>query len=257
MKAIARRLRLALALGISVIPPAASAETPVGSNVDIRTVVSLKVAEVEAQKLLTAPWLVTPVASGPGKGTNFVLVFYDRLLNQDAGGKPAAGAIDRAVAFIVPARHPRGEDPASYVVRVVTANPQALPGPFKNSVRGSVRFEQAIKASDMEPASVTERWEVRDASGGMVSLDLQYLRAAPARVKTEQKTYGGPDPNFFQIYRIDSGGDVLRSVPSAIDRVQRYQLRVTMADLRKAVDGTEQLVSITNVPWYVRSVALP
>jgi hypothetical protein len=86
---------------------------------------------------------------------------------------------------------------------------------------------------------------------------LQYARGAPSRVKSEARVHGGRDPNFFQIFRVDSGSDVLRSVPAGIDRVQRYQLRVTMADLRKAFDGSEQLVSIMAIPWFVRSVALP
>jgi hypothetical protein len=48
---------------IGFTSPEASAETPVGSNVDIRTVVNVKVAE--AQKWLTARWQVHPAASGP------------------------------------------------------------------------------------------------------------------------------------------------------------------------------------------------
>jgi hypothetical protein len=257
MRAAALSLVLTLALSIGFTSPDASAETPVGSNVDIRTVVNVKVAEAEAQKWLTAPWQVHPAASGPAKGANFVLVFYDRLLNQDPGGKPAAGGMDRALALIVPAKHQQSDEVAGYVVRVWTANPQALPGPYKNSVRASVRLEQAIRATDMEPASITERWEVRDTSGGVVNLELQYARGAPSRVKSEARVHGGRDPNFFQIFRVDSGSDVLRSVPAGIDRVERYQLRVTMADLRKAFDGSEQLVSVMAIPWYVRSVALP
>ena len=50
---------------------------------------------------------------------------------------------------------------------------------------------------------------------------------------------------------------MLRSVPSAIDRVKRLQLRVTIADLKKAFDGSEQVVSVTALPWYVREVSLP
>jgi hypothetical protein len=257
MKAVALSLVLTLALSIGLTSSEASAETPVGSNVDIRTVVNLKVPDAEAQKWLTAPWQVHPFASGAAKGANFVLLFYDRLLNQDPGGKPAAGGTDRALALIVPAKHSQSDEVAGYVVRVFTASPQALPGPFKNSVRASVRLEQAIKATDIEPASVTERWDVRDTSGGAVNLELQYLRAAPARTKSEAKTHGGRDPNFALLYRVDSGSDVLRSVPTGIDRVQRYQLRVTMADLRKMFDGSEQLVSIVAIPWYVRNVVMP
>jgi hypothetical protein len=75
-------LTLALLVGLLTIG-VASAETRVGSNVDVRTVVALKVAEAEAQKLLPAGWQVNPVASGPNQGANLTLTFIDQLLNQD------------------------------------------------------------------------------------------------------------------------------------------------------------------------------
>jgi hypothetical protein len=69
--------------------------------------------------------------------------------------------------------------------------------------------------------------------------------------------YGGPDPAFFRIYRFDSGDDVLRSVPTGVDRVKELSLRVTTAELKKAFDGTEQIVSVIALPWYQREVSLP
>jgi hypothetical protein len=219
--------------------------------------VALKVAEAEAQKLLPAAWQVNPVASGPNQGANLTLTFIDRLLNQDPEGKLASGGSARTLAFGVPAKNPATGAAGNNVVRILAANTKAVPGPYKVASPASVRLEQSIKATDMEPAAVTERWEVRDQSGGTVTLTLEYQRALPARNKTEAKVYGGPDPSFFRIYRVDSGGDVLRSVPSAIDRVKRLQLRVTISDLKKAFDGSEQVVSVTALPWYVREVSLP
>lgn len=143
------------------------------------------------------------------------------------------------------------------LVRIFTANPQNVPGPYKVAAPASVRLEQSIKATDMEPATVSERWEVQDRSGGTVTLVLEYQRALPARSKGEAKVYGGPDPAFFRIYRMDAGNDVLRSVPASVDRVKRLQLRVAIADLKRAFDGSEQIVSVTAVPWYVREVSLP
>jgi hypothetical protein len=120
---------------IGIALPGASAETAVQSNIDVRTVVAVKVAEVEAQRWLTGPWQLNPVASGPNQGANFILVFYDRLLNLGGGGKPAGGGMDRALALVVPAKHPQTGDIVSYVVRVLTANPQALPGPTRTRSR--------------------------------------------------------------------------------------------------------------------------
>src|SRR4029434_8140251 len=90
------------------------------------------------------------------------------------------------------------------VVRVLTTDAKGLPGPYKTSAPASLRLEQSIKATDMEPAMVTERWEVRDQSGGPIVLALEYTRGVPTRTKAEPKVYGGPDPAFCPRYRLDS-----------------------------------------------------
>jgi len=249
-------LTLGLLVGL-IIAGVASSETKVGSNVDVRTVVALKIAETEAQKLLPPGWQVNPVASGPNQGANLTMTFIDQLLNQDPEGKAASGGSARTLAFGVPAKNTATGAAGNNVVRILAANRQAVPGPYKVAVPASVRLEQSIKATDMEPATVTERWEVRDQSGGTVTLALEYTRALPTRAKAEAKVYGGPDPVFFRIYRTDVGGDVLRSGPAGVDRVKKLQLRVGIADLKKAFDGSEQIVSVTAMPWYVREVALP
>ena len=240
-----------LAVGI------ASSETKVGSNIDVRTIVAVKIADAEAQKLLPPGWQVNPIASGPNQGANLTMTFIDQLLNQDAEGKPAAVSSTRTLAFGVPATNAATGAAGNNVVRTITTNAAAAPGAYKVGKPGSMRLEQSIKATDNEPATVSERWEVRDESGGTVTLSLEYTRALPARNKGESKVYGGPDPVFFRIYRTDAGADVLRSVPTGIDRVKKLSLRVTMPDLKKAFDGSEQIVSVTAIPWYVREVALP
>jgi hypothetical protein len=246
---------LALLIGLLVTGVAAS-QTKVGSDVNVRTVVAVKVAEAEAQKLLPAGWQVNPVASGPNQGANLSLTFIDELLNQDPEGKPKTNTV-RRLAIGVPAKNAATGATGNNVVRVLTANAESLPGPYKTSMPASLRLEQSIKATDMEPATVTERWEVRDRSGGTVTLSLEYTRGVPARMKNESKIYGGPDPAFFRIYRADTGGDVLRSAVTGVDRVKKLSLRVTTAELKKAFDGTEQVVSITALPWYQREVSLP
>ena len=249
-------LTLALLLG-PLIVGIASSETKVGSNIDVRTIVAVKIAEVEAQKLLPPGWQVNPIASGPNQGATLTMTFIDQLLNQDPEGKPAAAASTRTLAFGVPAKNATTGAAGNNVVRTFTTNPAGPPGAYRVGKLGSMRLEQSIKATDNEPATVSERWEVRDQSGGTVTLALEYTRALPARNKGESKVYGGPDPNFFRIYRTDAGADVLRSTATGVDRVKKVSLRVTIADLKKAFDGSEQIVSITAIPWYVREVALP
>jgi len=254
-RTVALLLTLVLLLG-PLAAGIASSETRVGSDLNVRTVVALKVAEAEAQRLLPAGWQVNPAASGPSQGANLSLVFIDELLAQDPEGKAQTNSV-RRLAVVVFAKNPTTGAAGSNVIRVLTTSAEGMPGPYKTSAPASLRLEQSIKATDMEPASVTERWEVRDRSGGTITLALEYTRGAPMRSKGESKVYGGPDPNFFRIYRFDSGGDVLRSVPTGVDRVKKLSLRVATAELKKAFDGKEQVVSVTALPWYLREVSLP
>lgn len=240
-----------------VITGGALAETPVGTNLESRTVVSVRVSQAEVQSWLPAPWQVNPVPSGPSKDANLNIVFINPWLTLDPDGKPTATPIDRRVALAIPAKHPQTGEATNFVARIYVSNPNGAPGAYKNSVPASVRMEQALKGTGLEPASGSELWEVRDAAGGAIELRLQYQRGIPARVKAEGKPRSTVDANFFRIYRFDQGLDVVKSVPTSVDRVQQYSLRVTMAELRKLFDGSEQLVSVALVPWYHRQVSLP
>jgi len=247
-----------LLLSVTLDARLATAETLVESNADVRTTVTLKVKDAEAQKLLPAGWQVAPLDGGPAKGGNLLLVLIDRIVSQGADGKASGvGPIDRALAVVVPAKHGQTGAAGPNVVGVYSANPKALPGPYKNSVQATLQVEQSTKATDLEPATVSEAWSVRERGGGVVSLRLEYPRGALARSKSESKIYGGPDPAFFRIYRVDQATDLLRSVPTGTDRLKHYQLHVSMPELKLMFDGTEQVISVVVIPLYVRQVSLP
>jgi hypothetical protein len=50
--------------------------------------------------------------------------------------------------------------------------------------------------------------------------------------------------------------DVARSTAVGIDRVSRFSFKATGPRLAPLFDGTEQLVSITSIPSYLRSIFL-
>lgn len=91
----------------------------------------------------------------------------------------------------------------------------------------------------------------------MLQFRIEYQRAVPWRAKLEIKPRSAVEPTFFRIYRIDQGSDLIKSIPAGIDRVQSYQLHVTVSELRKLFDGTEKVVGIVVIPWYVRQLFLP
>jgi hypothetical protein len=238
-------------------PALAWAQTLAGYNNENRIVLALRVPQAAAQAWLPAPWQVAPFESGPSRGANVLVVFHTPWLIQDAAGKPAAAAIDRRVAIEVPARNPQTGATTEFVVRVYHANPNAAPGFYRVSVPVTVREEQTVKGSGLEPPTGSELWDVRDARGGLLEFRLEYQGGVPTRVRTEASPHSAVDPNLYQIYRIDHGLDVVRSVPDGVNRIRQYSLRVTMAELRGLFDGTEQLVSASLLPWYIREVFRP
>ena len=81
---------ISLAGNLSLTQPVC-AETLVQSTAETRLVVALRVGQAELQKLVPAPWQVTPIPGGPLKEANFFIVFIDAFLVQDAQGKPDIG----------------------------------------------------------------------------------------------------------------------------------------------------------------------
>jgi hypothetical protein len=232
-------------------------ETLVQSTLDSRIVLAFRVNSVELQKWLPAPWQPNPAETGPSKDANLMVTFVDRLLDQDAEGKPAAVPTYRIVAVGVPGKNPQTGESAPLVMRIFNSNPQGVPGFYKTAVQATVTREQKLKGVGVEPGTGTERWEMRDPRGGMIELRLKYTQGIPSRAKSEAKPHSGSDPATWRIYRFEQSTDVLRSIPTGIDRVKSYKFRATVPELAKLFDGSEQLVSISSIPSYTRQTFLP
>jgi hypothetical protein len=258
-----RRYRaLSLLFGILILGSVCStrldaAETLVQQNVDIRVVLAFRVGHAALQKWLPAQWQVDPTATGPSKGANLTVSFIERLLNQDGEGKVAAEPTTRLVALVAPAKHGQNGETAPFDIREYNAGPQGVPGPYKTGLSATIRRETSLQATDAAPGAASELWEVKESGGGLIEFRVEYQRGIPSRTKPEVKLHSAIDPGFFRIYRPDVGTDLVKSTPLGIDRVRSYQFRVSVPELRPLFDGTEQLVSIVVMPWYVRQVFLP
>lgn len=255
---MAVRVSLVLAIVVAGVLTAstARAETPVGSNADTRVVVSLQVRPEALQQWVSGSWQVNPVAAGPSKGANLSVVFVDQQLVLDADGKPVAAGVNRIMALTVPGKHSGTGETAAVVARIYSAEPSYVPSPYKNGVAAAIRRERAVKESNTEPPSGREVWTIQ-AAGGTAELQFDYQGGLPIRSKSEAKVYSGVEPTFFRIYRVEQGADVIKSVPDGIDRVQNFKLRVAIPELGKLFDGSERVVSVVMIPWYLRQVSLP
>ena len=85
----------------------------------------------------------------------------------------------------------------------------------------------------------------------------QLERGTPALLAFDQKTYSGADPTFYHIYRGDRGVDTVRSAAGGIDQTTRLELAASGPLLGRLLDGSQELVAVTSVPWYHRDTFLP
>lgn len=248
---------LTVTLFVAISAALASAETLVLTSADTRLVLAFQVSPAAAQAALPADWKPSPPPSGPSMGANLLLVFVEGQSQFDGQGKPTAGGMNRFVVAAIPATNPNIGAMGPMIVGGFAAHPDGAPGAYKNYSVAQIAQERTVRTDGQGPGHATESWEVRDASGGTLTVRLGYDRTTPARVKAESKIYSAVEPTFFRIYRVEQGVDVVKSIPTGTDRSRNYEFRSTLGAFKNLLDGNEKLVSITSIPWYVRQVFLP
>ncbi|MCB2171096.1 MAG: hypothetical protein KQI78_25850 [Deltaproteobacteria bacterium] len=233
------------------------AETLYESNAETRCMLGMHVGQAALQKQVPEPWQVISIPGGPLKDVNFFMIFIDPIVVQDAQGKPNPGGGSPKVVFAVPARNTQTNEVATLVTGGYTANPSTAPGPYKNFQHAPIQRVFTRKVLDPKGCTVEDAWIVGETDKGLIELHLQYQPGPPFRSKSEQKVYSAKDPEFFRIYRIDSATDMVKNVPMNVDRIKDYRLRVTAPQMNGIFDGTEQIITISAIPLYVRQVFLP
>ena len=248
--ALSRRGALLLALLAGLAGPA-RAETLVEKVYETRTYLYFKVADAAAQAVLPAGWQPAAVPQGPAKGASLILVLIERLLATDAANRAIEPATNRLFVVVVPGRDAAGTV-GPVVVGGISAEPAGAPGAYRTYAAGKVEF-----ARHSRDGVVDEDWEAESPAGDRLALGLSYVQGPPAFLAFDQRTYSGLDPAFFRIYRGDWGVDPVRSSVTGVDRVSRLELTASGPLLGRMLDGAQELVNVSAVPWYRRETFLP
>jgi hypothetical protein len=220
-----------------------------------RITLAFHVQPEAAQALLPAPWRLDPLASGPFKGANLMVAFIDRIREDDPEGKPRYSGTNPFVVFSAPAKHPQTGAKATVLLGGFASNPANVPGFYQVYRSATVRVEHATRSCEPDVEEVTDFWEVRDATGTTIlELRLQSLLQVGARTrdKGEPNVISAKDPARWRIYKFEAATDVVKSVPLGIDRVEEYAFQVSWPEYNQLFDGSEQLLGITLMPWYLR-----
>lgn len=214
-----------------------------------RTSVSLRVKPEAAQAFLPAGWTV---AAAPG-APNLTLIFMDRKLALTPDGKPLQSGVNRLLVLSISARNTATGQVRGLIVGGYSTDPQGVPGAYKVYAPGAVtvaRTERTQAAGGKEQVTVEEHWTATGADGATVKLDLAFARGVPTLGGFEQQIYSGADPEFHRTYRGQQASEVLRG--PGVDKVQSVKLSAKGGKLGAAIDGTQQIVTISQAPYYAR-----
>lgn len=225
-------------------------EKLIGTNADLRTVLSFNVSQAAAQKLLPDGWEVNSPTSGPAKGSNLTVVLDEEVTSFDPDGK--AIATFRGAALSVPAKK-KGTQTSGAVV-VAGYFDVGAPGKFGVYTTAEVNIERKAHTSTQGRSTIREIWQITAGDGSSIEAQFEFTRGLPERRKIESRLFSPVNPDVVIVYRIDQASDVVRSTATGVDRVTKFSFKASGGKLSSLFDGTEQLISIVSVPWYSRQV---
>jgi hypothetical protein len=249
-----RSLSVALLLLAASLAAAQDNEKLTAVDNSVRTVITFKAPTAAVQKLLPAGWEIQAPIAGPDKGSNLALYLIDFQVGQDPNGKLLTGR--PTLALVIPVRKTEADLAASVIPGGYTAQ-AGVPGPYSNFVAGKVTVERQSHTDGDGKAVIDEKWEIKGDDGSALDFQIQFIRGVPIRENTETAYYSSVKPDFYRIYRVVQGTDVVRSTATGTDRVTRLSFKASGGQLAPLFDGTEQLVSVTSLPVFSRAIWLP
>ncbi len=251
---IHRRLLLAAP---AIFATRALAQVPSERTVETRLSLAFRVDDAALRPLLPPGFVPAPATAGPNRGANFRLDLVERLLVATASdNRPAGPGRAFELLAVIPAREASGTGAGAVVAWSVT-RPEFVPGPYRNATAGTVQATRKATADGTGALGLNEEWRVAAPDGSRLSLTLVADRATPTRAVFTSTTFSGTVPGLSRLYQTDQGSDVLRAQGQP-DRITSLELEATgpRFDLLGPAP-LDRLVSVTAIPWLVRTASLP
>jgi hypothetical protein len=131
------------------------------------------------------------------------------------------------------------------------------PGPYSNFVAAKVTVNRQSHTDGDGKAVIDENWEVKGDDGSALEFQIQFVRGMPVREQVEAKYYSTVRPEFYRVYRVEQGADIVRSTATGTDRATKVSFKASGGKLAPLFDGSEQMISVTSLPFFSRSIYLP
>jgi hypothetical protein len=224
------------------------------TDLSVRVGLTFKVPDAVVQKMLPAGFEVNSPTAGPAKGFNLGITLIEYLMAQGPDGKPLPSA--SVVAMNVPSKKTASGESVGVVVGGFTTQ-SAAPGAYFIFVPARITVNRQSHTDADGKSIIDESWQVKSDDGGALEMQVQFARGTPDRRKVDATNYSAAKPEFYRIYRTEQAVDVARSIPAGIDRVMKFSITATGPKLAPLFDGSQQLISITSIPYYSRSIYVP
>ena len=168
VNSILRRLVLALILAGFALP--AQSETLVGSNIDSRVLVGLKVNSGGVQAHMPEGWASIPFPGGPLKGSNLLFALIDGVLEMDPEGKSLDPASRRAAVLVGLGK--KDDTVRMYVLRILTTVPER--NPYGVATAAEIARTKSLSGPSNGARASSDEWRIASAEGGELVFSLDY-----------------------------------------------------------------------------------
>lgn len=234
---------------------AAKAETLVGTDIESRVIVGLSADARAVKAMLPEGWTPISFPRGPLKGANFLVSFIDGHVALDADGKPVSPGSRRAVSLASLAKQEDGDDVRLYLTGVYAAAQED--DPYGLKAAADISRSHSLSGPSAGERQSSETWEVAPATGGELTMSLEFTTGKRGWALSESKAFSAGNPDFVAIYRWDSVTDVVKSVAMERPVNGSFSMTSTIPELAPIFNGNEEVMAILDIPIRVRNTYYP
>jgi hypothetical protein len=256
MRAVTRSalVPLALTLLAALAPSSVSAQGVTEWSSEQRIILAFKVNPEVLQRMLPAGWVSAPSTSPATPGANLNVTMMERQVVLDPQGKTLRTGTSRYMVLGAPARNTQTGQSNTLIISGLSPEGAGAYGVYLTASTATV--ERTTSGEAEAAATVREAWTFVATSGERVELRIAYTRGPATRGRADSVVRSGRTPEFQRTYHIDQATDVVRSANSS-DRVSQLSFSATGPVLAPLFDGTQVLLGVTAVPYYVREITIP
>ena len=251
-----KRLVLPAAIAAAFFVSQAGAQTLVEQAAEFRMQIDFAVPDAALRKFLPAGWEPAIATQGPAKDCNIRVIFIDRADITNAEGAPTGS--NRLVYLAAPVKQTGTSNAGQMIIAGISADAKEVPGAFGTyELAISHSMSRALK-TDGKVTTGEEAWSFAAASGERLEVHIKYERGPARKLSQEVKFFLPNNPAAYQIFKVDSGLDIMRNATVPIrDRVTEFSYKISGGRLAAMFDGTEKVLSLDSFHWYNRAIYQP